>query len=67
MAMLFISMPKNCLKCDLIKEWYGTERKTTFVRCHAGKCEMPMYPAYYLKCNLRPKYCPIVETKLSNK
>lgn len=66
MAKVYIPMPENCLKCDILKEWYGTDRETTFVRCHAGKCEMPMLPGYYKDSKLRPTYCPAIEEELQN-
>ena len=60
-AKLIIEMPPNCLHCPLIKAWYGTERNTTHVRCHAGKCEMNGLPGNYEKSNIRPDYCPLSE------
>ena len=67
MAKVIIPMPKNCLECDVLKEWYGTEKNTTFVRCHAGKCKMPMLPGDLEKSNLRPAYCPIIDEELQDK
>ena len=59
MARLIIPTPRNCLECDVLKEWYGTERRTTHVRCHAGECEMPGCPGEYEKSSVRPIYCPL--------
>ena len=63
MAKLIIPMPKTCLECKILKEWYGTGKNTTLVRCHAGKCEMPMLPGDYKNSNIRPTYCPIIDEK----
>lgn len=60
MAKLIIPTPRNCLKCDVLKGWYGTVRNTTFVQCHAGKCEMPDLPGNYRKSDIRPDYCPLI-------
>lgn len=67
MAKLIIPMPRNCLRCDVLKEWYGTERDTTFVRCHAGKCEMSGRPGNYVQSDTRPNYCPVIEEESEDK
>ena len=59
MAKLTIPTPRNCLECDVLKEWYGTEINTTFVMCHAGKCTMFGCPGEYKTSNARPDYCPL--------
>lgn len=69
MARLTIPTPRNCLECEVLKGWYGTERETTRVRCHAGECEMPGCPGEYEKNSVRPGYCPldITEDESTNK
>ena len=55
MAKLTIPTPRNCLECKVLKEWFGTERRTTHVLCHAGKCEMPGCPDEYEDSSARPR------------
>ncbi len=66
MAKIIIPMPKNCLECDILKEWYGIDRNSTFVKCHAGKCKIPMLPGNLIKSTFRPEYCPIIEEEMEN-
>ena len=61
MAKLTIPTPNNCIECELLKEWHGTIRNTTFVRCHAGECEMPDFPGNYSRTKNRPDYCPLID------